>query len=45
MLCTMTSLSYGRVIPKGIERLYEFFFILLNLEASNLVGVYKIENK
>ena len=32
-------------ILKGIDRLCDFFFILLNLEAWNLAGVYKIENK
>ena len=53
---TMTSISYGRIFClesqkiDGTEYLrgstdFAIFFILLNLEAWNLVGVYKIENK
>ena len=52
----MTSLSYGRVFClesqkiDGTEYLrgsndFAIFFILLNLEAWNMAGVYKIENK
>ena len=52
----MTSLRYGRIFClesqniDGTEYLMgstdiAISFILLNLEAWNLVGVYKIENK
>ena len=52
----MTSLSYGRIFClesqkiDGTEYLrgstdLTIIFLLLNLEARNLEGVYKIENK
>ena len=52
----LISLSYGRVFCLESQKIdgteyikgstdFAIFFLLLNLEAWNLVGVYKIENK
>ena len=52
----MTSLRYGRIFCLEFQKIdgteylmgsteLAIFWILLNLEVCNLVGVYKIENK
>ena len=55
-IMTMTSLRYGRIFCPEFQKIdgteylmgsteLVIFWKLLNLEACNLVGVYKIENK